>query len=383
MKKFKSLMLAALASAALAAPSFAEGHGPAGITKVAGEVVFGLTYASASPDQGNSTVVNDAVVGDVNIKLSSDHYALEVEKDDEDADTNVNFEIFGRVESGDNFVYAFGEIADIAGDSAENGYGDVYLQGGNKTLSLKVGQFGNTEYFGNGMGVSRAGLATGGVNPDNVFEGGENLLISGFHGLQLDVSAGDISFEVAVPWMNSDRAGAYTLTADDATGAAVASNITGIRPGVKFNSGGVDAKAIFYSLSFSPQNTDIDTVEKTRTAAQVVASLQAGAAKIGAFYSMQTRGDGGTDVTPTAAGANVTVTLGGGQSVGASFDTANNGEDGATEATSTRFSASYSTPFFVEAITMKAGVGTAAQSSDTKTIAGGASSAKLEWSYAF
>ena len=394
MKKFKSLMLAALASAALAAPSFADGHeGPnVGITKVGGEIFFELQYNASDPDEGNSTVVNDAEIGDVNIKLSSDHYALEIEKDDEDADTNVNMEIFGRVESGDNFIYGFGEITDIAGDSAENGYGDVYITGGNKTFSMKVGQYTNTEYFGNGMGVSRAGLAGVGVDPDNVFEGGENLVIKDFHGIQLDVNAGDLGFELALPWMNSGDSSTYVLTSSKAqtvNGTAiaandpVASNITGIRPGVTFSNGNVDVKAIFYSLSISAQNGDIDTLEKNRSAAQIVASLNAGAATIGAFYSTQNRTDGSTDVNPSAAGANVTVALGGGQKVGASFDTANNGIYGATEATSTRFSASYATPFFVEAVTMEAGVGTASQTSDTKSMAGGATSAELQWSYKF
>ena len=42
MKKFKSLMLAALASAALAAPSFADGHS----LKASGEVVLGMKYTT-------------------------------------------------------------------------------------------------------------------------------------------------------------------------------------------------------------------------------------------------------------------------------------------------------------------------------------------------
>ena len=44
MKKFKSLMLAALASAALAAPSFADGHS----LSMSGEIVLGMKYTSSN-----------------------------------------------------------------------------------------------------------------------------------------------------------------------------------------------------------------------------------------------------------------------------------------------------------------------------------------------
>ena len=82
MKKFKSLMLAALASAALAAPSFADGHGGPnlGITGISGEVVYELQQSSTSPDEGNSITVMDAEVGDVNISFKSDFYQFYFER---------------------------------------------------------------------------------------------------------------------------------------------------------------------------------------------------------------------------------------------------------------------------------------------------------------
>ena len=46
MKKFKSLMLAALASAALAAPSFADGHS----LSMSGEIILGMKYTTKSPE---------------------------------------------------------------------------------------------------------------------------------------------------------------------------------------------------------------------------------------------------------------------------------------------------------------------------------------------
>ena len=47
MKKFKSLMLAALASAALAAPSFADGHS----LSMSGEIILGMKYTTKSQRQ--------------------------------------------------------------------------------------------------------------------------------------------------------------------------------------------------------------------------------------------------------------------------------------------------------------------------------------------
>ena len=394
MKKFKSLMLAALASAALAAPSFADGHGGPnlGITGISGEVVYELQQSSTSPDEGNSTTVMDAEVGDVNISFKSDLYTFYFERDDEGTGPDGldnRLKIHPSMKSGDNYVKAVGELKGVFGGAGD--YGDVYVEGGNQSVYVKVGTFGSTEYYGNGMGVSRASLGNG-VDPDGVFKNGEHLVISGFKGIEVGVNAGDIKFEVALPWMNSGDSSAYALTSSKdqtvngtaiAKGDKVASNITGVRPGVQFSAGDVSIKAIAYSLSIQKQNSDIDTDEMSRSGAQLVGSFNAGSATIGAFYSTATEKDGSTDVTPTAGGANVTVALGSGQKVGASFDTANNGQDDAAEVTSTRFSASYQMPFFVEALSLKLGVGTSTESSDTDALAGSASSMEAEWAYSF
>ncbi len=391
MKKFKSLMLAALASAALAAPSFADGHGGPnlGITGISGEVVYELQQSSTSPDEGDSITVMDAEVGDVNISFKSDFYQFYFERDDEKSLDN-RLKIVPSMKSGDNYVKAVGEIKGLFGDAGSDAgpYGDVFVEGGNQSVYVKVGTFGSTEYYGNGMGVSRAGLGNN-VDPDGVFENGEHLVISGFKGIEVGINAGDIKFEVAVPWMNSGDSSTYALTedgdsdGDGVSGETVASNITGVRPGIQFSAGDVSVKAIAYSLSIQKQNSDIDTLDKNRTGAQLVGSFNAGSATIGAFYSTATEKDGSADVTPTAGGANVTVALGSGQKVGASFDTANNGQDDAAEVTSTRFSASYQMPFFVEALSLKLGVGTSTESSDTDTLAGSASSMEAEWAYKF
>ncbi len=76
------------------------------------------------------------------------------------------------------------------------------------------------------------------------------------------------------------------------------------------------------------------------------------------------------------------VGLGGAQHVGASFVILN---DGAEEdaATATQISASYGMPFFVEAVTLKLGVGTTTQTSDDSTKSGSSSGLEAEWSYAF
>ncbi|MGB0139675.1 MAG: hypothetical protein ACPGCN_08060, partial [bacterium] len=63
MKKFKSLMLAALASAALAAPGFAGGHGSNLV--MTGEVVVGMKMTNSTPDGGDTTTVQDTYIGDV------------------------------------------------------------------------------------------------------------------------------------------------------------------------------------------------------------------------------------------------------------------------------------------------------------------------------
>ena len=75
MKKFKSLMLAALASAALAAPSFADGHA----LKSSGEVVVNMTYSSSTPDTdgAGTTTTQSTGIGDVNMKLSQDIWGID------------------------------------------------------------------------------------------------------------------------------------------------------------------------------------------------------------------------------------------------------------------------------------------------------------------
>ncbi|MEK9565302.1 MAG: hypothetical protein VW492_18295, partial [Deltaproteobacteria bacterium] len=62
-------MLAALASAALAAPSFAEGHGSNLV--MTGEVVVEMKQTSNTPDSGDTTTAQSTYIGDVNAKLSS------------------------------------------------------------------------------------------------------------------------------------------------------------------------------------------------------------------------------------------------------------------------------------------------------------------------
>lgn len=382
MKKFKSLMLAALATAAMAAPSFADNHGGAnlGINKISGEVVVEMKYTATSPDEGDGKTNYDGEIGDVNINFGSDLYSVYFEKDDE-KDLVSRLKIHPSMTSGDNKVEALAELNGLNGADGKDAYGDVYVKGSNKTFSLKIGQFGSSEYYGNGMGVSRAALT---IDNDNIFEGGENLVINGFHGFQADINAGDVQLEVALPWMNTDGTGSPSYALEDkTTGAALATNVTGIRPAVKFNSGGVDFKALFYTLNFEAQVDGADPADKTRSAFQLVGSFKAGAATIGGFYQSQTQKDGSAELTPSAAGGNVVVALGGGQKVGASFDVLDNGAEDAANVKATRFSASYQMPFFVESVALKLGVGTSSQTSDTKTLAGSATSAQAAWAYSF
>ncbi|MAC44258.1 MAG: hypothetical protein CL913_10005, partial [Deltaproteobacteria bacterium] len=185
MKKFKSLMLAALASAALAAPSFADGHS----LKSSGEVVVNMSYSSSTPDGGDTTTVQKTGIGDVNMKLSQDIWGIEFNKDDGgDGKVHVNFE--ATASSGDNTVTGSGKIENLFG---ETGYGDIFIKGANKTLSVKIGKFGNSENYNGGMGNFRAS--------DFGVGNAEHITVSGFMGLQADVDAGDIDIELAVPWM--------------------------------------------------------------------------------------------------------------------------------------------------------------------------------------
>jgi hypothetical protein len=383
MKKFKSLMLAALASAALAAPSFAGGHD--GGLAMSGEVVVGMKYTSSTPDGGDTTNFQGTYIGDINAKLTdkvsdSASYAFEFLKDDEKAG-KVSFEMTGTATSGDNSIKAFADLSDITGTM---GYGDVYIQGGNKTTTVKVGMFGGSENYAGGLGYFRAGVNDIGVG--NI----EHILVDPFEGVEIDINAGDIQLEVAVPWLNQDSPGdniadpklkcGYCLK--DASGKFVNTNVTGIRPNIKAAVGPVNVSATFYTLSFNAQNSGADTQDKSDTAYQLIGSVGAGDATVGLGYSSKTTKNGDTELTPSTLNGYVTVALGGGQNVGASFEVLGDGTE-KDEATATRFSASYGMPFFVEAVTLKLGAGTTTQSSDDKTKAGSASGFEAEWSYGF
>jgi len=373
MKKFKSLMLAALASAALAAPGFAGGHGSN--LAMTGEIKLGLKMTSSSPDGGDTTTVQDTYIGDVNAKLTSAvsdsaSYAFEFLKDDEGAG-KVSFEMTGTATSGDNSIKAFADLSDITGTM---GYGDVYIQGSNKTTTVKVGKFGGSENYAGGLGYFRAGLADIGVG--NI----EHILIDPFEGVEVDINAGDIQLEVAVPWMSAAAGSKYAL--NDEAGTSVDTNVTGIRPNIKAALGSANISATFYTLSFNAQDGGVETQDKSDTAFQLMGNIATGAATVGLGYTSKTTKDHETELTPSTLNGFVTVALGGGQTVGASFDILGDGTE-ENEATATRFSASYGMPFFVEAVTLKLGAGTATQSSDDKTKAGSASVVGAEWEYAF
>lgn len=381
MKKFKSLMLAALASAALAVPGFAGGHGSNLV--MTGEVVVGMKMTNSTPDGGDTTTVQDTYIGDVNAKLTSAvndsaSYAFEFLKDDEGAG-KVSFEMTGTATSGDNSIKAFADLSDITGTT---GYGDVYIQGSNKTMTVKVGKFGGSENYGGGLGYYRAGVD--GIGVGNI----EHILIDPFEGVEIDINAGDIQLEVAVPWL-STSAGGYALMTDGADGiagtaddAAVATNVTGIRPNIKAALGSANISATFYTLSFNAQDGGADTQDKSDTAFQLMGNVATGAATVGLGYTSKTTKNHKTELTPSNLNGFVTVALGGGQTVGASFDILGDGTED-DEATASRFSASYGMPFFVEAVTLKLGVGTTTQTSDDKTKAGSASGFEAEWSYGF
>jgi hypothetical protein len=371
MKKFKSLMLAALASAALAAPSFAGGHGSNLV--MTGEVVLKMVMDSKTPDGGDTTTNQDTSVGDVNAKLTSAvsdtaSYAFEFLKDDEGAG-KVSFEMTGTATSGDNSVKAFADLSDITGTM---GYGDVYIQGANKTLTVKVGQFGSSENYAGGMGNFQASdFGVGNI---------EHITVDGFQGLQANVNAGDIQLEAAVPWMKVDDANAYALK--DESGTSVATNVTGIRPVIKAGLGSVNVAATFYTLSFSPQTSGTDTADKSDTAFQLMGNVAAGDATVGLGYTSKTTKDGDTEKTPTTLNGYVQVAMGGGSSVGASFNILGDGAE-EDETKVTRINASYNTPFFVEAVTLKIGAGTSTASSDIDGKGGSGTALGAQWSYAF
>ena len=364
MKKFKSLMLAALASAALAAPSFADGHS----LKSSGEVVVNMSYSSSTPDGGDTTTVQKTGIGDVNMKLSQDIWGVEFNRDDGgDGKVHVNWE--ATASSGDNTVTGSGKIEDIFG---ETGYGDIFIKGANKTLSVKVGKFGNSENYNGGMGNFRAS--------DFGVGNAEHITVSGFMGLQADVDAGDIDIELAVPWMEA-ASGDYALKLED--GTETKTNVTGIRPVIKGGFGDVSVSATFYTLSFSAQNNGAgDTQEKSDSAFQLMGKVGAGDATVGLGYTSKTTKNGEVEKTPSTLNGFVEVGLSGGSKVGASFEVLGSGHE-TDEATATRISASYNTPFFVEAVTLKLGAGTSTVSSDDKSRAGSASGFKAEWAYSF
>jgi hypothetical protein len=416
MKKFKSLMLAALASAALAAPSFADGHeGPNfGVTGVSGEIILGMKYTTATPDGGDTKTVQKTYVGDVNFTFSSDFYKLTVENDDEDTDSNINLNIFGSATSGDNTITASATMEDIANETS--GVGDVFVVGSNKTLSLKAGKFGVSGHYYNGLGYYRA---SAGLTASNQFtDDSEDLVILGHRGIQADVNAGDIQLSVALPWFEvgpdhiyalesstnnvSSYAGTgavtttvvvdkdgvmlsekktYANAVETKTAGKLTTNVTGIRPAITMNLGSASISAMVYSLNFSAQDGS-DTVDKTDSGYTLQGKMTAGQATIGLGFTSNTKKEGNVETTPSVLNGSVVVALGGGSQAGASFDIVGDGAE-TDEATATRFSASYGMPFFVEALTLKLGAGTSTQSSDDKTKAGTASGLEAEWVYNF
>jgi len=381
MKKFKSLMLAALASAALAAPSFAEGHGN-GIAAVTGQFQASMTYSSVSKDDDDTVTTQNTAPGVNTINFAGDNYDFFWE---EDGGSSVKLKVHDTITSGDNSVSGYAEFASpFSGPTI----GDVYIKGANKTFSLQVGKFGTSNAYSNGLGESRAKVSIGA--DDTVFgKYEENLDIPGFRGLQANITAGDVAVEVAVPWMNESAAGPLVLTSKTATnnravGDVLPTNITGVRPKITLGLGGVNVTALVYSLSFSTADAADDPNEKTSSGFQLMGNVQAGAAKLELGYTSQDLKDGtGDAITPNVMNGGVTVALGGGQNVGASFDMVNDGKEDDT--TATRLAATYQTPFFVEAVTLSIGIGTATQETndDVNGVAGSASSAEAKWTYAF
>jgi hypothetical protein len=338
-----------------------------------GEIVVKMKYTTVTPDGGDTTTVQDTEIGDVNAKLTSAvsdsaSYAFEFLKDDEGAG-KVSFEMKGTATSGDNSITAFADLSDITGTV---GYGDVYIKGSNKTLSVTVGKFGQSENYSNGLGYFRAS--------DFGVPFIEHIVLSDFEGLGLGINAGDITVTAEVPWMAKDEAHAYALTKSDGTGKTP-TNVSGIRPNIKMSLGDAKVSATFYSLSFSAQDGS-DTEDKTDTAYQLMGQVAAGAAEVGLGYSSRTQKDGDVEASPSVLNGFVKVGLGGGQTVGASFDLLGDGAD-EDETRVTRISASYGMPFFVEAVTLKLGVGTSNATTDADTGGGSASGMQAEWVYNF
>lgn len=411
MKKFKSLMLAAIATAALAATASAMGHekgeSTLGLTKISGEVNVEVKYTSQELDSDNgASTVFDTEIGDVNITFGGNNYKFQIERDDEDADLNTNLTIFGKATEGDNYVEASGTIEEVFMPAGDQGaaYGDVFIKGGNKGFSLKVGKFGNTSYYSNGMGVARGSVA--GFDEEKYVQDGEaGLLIEGFRGFQLDVNAGDLNVNVALPIMdnNATAVGDYNMSLE-AGGTTDDVNITGFRPALEFSNKQFSLAAVYYTLAFENQKESEDDVfDKSDSGFQVMANAAVGPATIGGGYTTRTvedlttnsmfggetySNDSGTEEEATFNGINgfVTVGLGGGMKAGASFDVLNfdpdleiGGEDAAV--TTTRFSGSLQMPFFVDAVTMKLGVGVATADSDVESLAGTETAMQATWGW--
>ena len=69
----------------------------------------------------------------------------------------------GTASSGDNSIKPLLQKSPISLESGDPGYGDVYVQGSNKTMTVKVGKFGGSENYGGGLGYYRASVDTIGV----------------------------------------------------------------------------------------------------------------------------------------------------------------------------------------------------------------------------
>jgi hypothetical protein len=367
---------------------------------MSGEIVVGLKYQTSTPDGGDTNTEQDTYIGDVNFKLTgsaseSATYAFEFEKDDA-GDGSLNFEGTGVATSGDNSIKAYAEIQNITGDTSDDDamdYGDVYIQGGNKTLTVKIGKFGGSENYAGGLGYFRAptfnsgnlsctDATTGAAKYCGSLGNIEHILIDPFEGIEVDIAAGDISVEVAVPWMNATATNNSGYRVNAVGGGPVDTNVSGIRPNIKAALGGVNLSATFYSLTFSPEDSDVDTVDKSDEAFQLMGSVGAGSATVGLGFTSKTTTNGDEELNPSTLNGYVTVGLGSGQQVGASFEVLEDGTE-EDEATATRISASYATPFFVEAITLKLGAGTTTQTSDLDSKSGTSSGFEAEWVYNF
>jgi hypothetical protein len=228
------------------------------------------------------------------------------------------------------------------------------------------------------MGYYRAAINFGGNTVPYI----EHITISGFQGLAVGVNAGDISITAEVPWMSVAATDGYALAASDGSGD-VATNVTGFRPNLKAKLGSANISATVYALSFSPVESGTETEEKTDTGLQLMGNVAAGAATVGLGYTQKNTKEGDADeVSPSILNGYVKVGLGGGSNVGASFEVI--GDGASTDETSvTRISASYDMPFFVEAVTLKLGLGTSTASTDKVAGSGSASGLEAEWSYAF